>query len=56
MSEHAAALHREAIVWDTHGGFSPFADLDLSFLERWLAAGATYLSVNVGYDHVITWS
>ena len=55
MSEHAAALHREAIVWDTHGGFSPFADLDLSFLERWLAAGATYLSVNVGYDHVITW-
>jgi len=55
MSEHAAALHRDAIVWDTHGGFSPFPDLDLSFLERWLDSGVTYLSVNVGYDHVITW-
>lgn len=54
-SGHAAELHRQAIVWDTHGGFSPFADLDLSFLERWRTAGATFLSVNVGYDHVITW-
>src|SRR5204862_6770321 len=55
LSEAASALHRGAIVWDAHGGFSPCADLDLSFLERWLAAGAPYLSVNVGYDHVITW-
>lgn len=55
MNESAAALHRQAIVWDTHGGFSPFADLDLSFLERWRAAGATFLSINAGYDHVITW-
>src|SRR5262249_29693976 len=55
MSPHATDLHRDAVIWDTHGGFSPFADLDLSFLERWLASGVTYLSVNVGYDHVITW-
>lgn len=54
-SGHAAALHRSAIIWDTHGGFSPFADLDLSFLERWLVSGFSYLSVNVGYDHVIAW-
>src|SRR5262249_62386716 len=55
MSARAADLHRDAVIWDTHGGFSPFADLDLSFLERWRASGVTYLSVNVGYDHVITW-
>jgi membrane dipeptidase len=55
LPERAAALHRDAIVWDTHAGFSPFPDLDLGFLARWRAAGATYLSVNVGYDQVMRW-
>jgi membrane dipeptidase len=48
-------LHRRSLVWDTHAGFSPFSDLDLSFLERWLNAGASYLGINVGYDVVMPW-
>lgn len=55
ISERAAALHADAIVWDMHAGFSPFPDLDLGFLDRWLKAGASYLCVNVGYDVVMTW-
>jgi membrane dipeptidase len=55
ISERAAALHNKALVWDAHAGFSPFPDLDLSFLERWLEAGVSYLSINVGYDIVRTW-
>src|SRR5215216_4263451 len=49
------SAYRQSIVWDSHAGFSPFPDLDLSFLERWLQAGASYLSINVGYDIVMRW-
>ena len=55
ISARAADLHKRALVWDTHAGFSPFTDLDLSFLERWRAAGASYLCINVGYDIVMPW-
>src|SRR5690349_7688773 len=54
MSERAAELHRDALVWDDHSGFEPNPAADLQQLERWRAAGVNYLSVNVGYD-VIIW-
>jgi membrane dipeptidase len=50
VSERAAALHAEALVWDNHAGFEPEPDVDLNQLERWHDAGVDYLSVNVGYD------
>jgi membrane dipeptidase len=43
------------LVWDNHAGFSPFPHLDLKFLERWLHAGASYLSINIGFDVVMSW-
>lgn len=55
ISDKAAAFYSTALVWDEHAGFSPFPDLDLSFLERWLQAGASYLCINVGYDIVMKW-
>ena len=55
MSEATAGLYKRLLVWDCHAGFSPFPDLDLSFLERWLRAGVSYLCVNVGYDVVMRW-
>jgi membrane dipeptidase len=55
LAQHAARLHAQALVWDNHGGFCPFPDLDLSFLDRWIRAGATYLSINVGFDTAMTW-
>jgi membrane dipeptidase len=55
IAAEAARLHQAAIVWDTHAGFSPFSDLDLSFLDRWRRAGASYLGINVGYDVVMPW-
>jgi membrane dipeptidase len=54
-TERAARVHSEALVWDNHAGFAPFPDLDLSFLERWLRAGASFVSINVGFDTVMTW-
>jgi membrane dipeptidase len=53
--ERSARLHSEAFVWDCHAGFAPFPDLDLSFLVRWLRAGATYVCINVGFDTAMTW-
>jgi membrane dipeptidase len=50
----AAALHRDALVWDDHSGFEPSPQADLDQLERWRSSGVDYLSVNVGYD-VMTW-
>src|SRR5262245_15805136 len=52
--ERAAALHREALVWDDHSGFEPRPEADLDQLERWRLAGVDHLSVNVGYD-VMPW-
>src|SRR5438105_15307451 len=50
VSERAARLHRDALVWDDHAGFEPDPAVDLEVLEHWRAAGVDYLSVNVGYD------
>ena len=50
VSERAAALHAEALVWDDHAGFEPEPDVDLGQLARWRDAGVDYLSVNVCYD------
>src|ERR1700689_231497 len=55
LESRAARVHSAALVWDNHAGFAPFPDLDLSFLDRWLRAGASYLSINVGFDTVMTW-
>lgn len=50
VSDDAAALHGEALVWDGHAGFEPEPDADLDQLERWRASGVDYLSINVAYD------
>lgn len=55
ISEGAAAVHEAALLWDSHSGFSPRADMDLAVLGRWRAAGTSFLSLNVGYDHVVKW-
>ena len=55
VSEQATRLHAETLVWDCHAGSSPYNDLDLGFAERWIEAGASYLSLNVGYDVVMRW-
>lgn len=44
----------ESIVWDSHAGVACRPDLDLSFLERWRASGATFVSLNVGWD-ALSW-
>ena len=54
ISEAAAALYGQALVWDDHSGFEPLPDADLGQLERWRMAGVDYLSINVGYD-VMGW-
>ncbi len=50
VSETAATLHRQALVWDSHSGFEPEPDVDLNQLERWRTSGVDYLSVNICYD------
>ncbi len=51
----AAALFRDALVWDDHAGFEFSPGLDLDRLWRWKEAGVDYLSINAGYD-VMPWS
>jgi len=50
ISERAATLHADALVWDNHAGFEPEPDVDLNQLQQWRGAGVDYLSINVGYD------
>ena len=50
VSERAARLHAEALVWDDHSGFWPYPEADLTLLERWTESGVDYLSINVGFD------
>lgn len=54
ISDEAAALHRDALVWDDHGGWAWSSADKLEHLERWRAAGIDYLSINAGYD-VMPW-
>ncbi|MDX6750770.1 membrane dipeptidase [Geminicoccaceae bacterium 1502E] len=46
----AASLHRDAIVWDAHACVPLHPDADLTMLRRHHAAGATFVSVNIGMD------
>ncbi|MDA0221418.1 MAG: membrane dipeptidase [Proteobacteria bacterium] len=50
----AAALHRDALVWDDHGGWAWSGADKLEQLERWRASGIDYLSINAGFD-VMPW-
>ena len=50
VSERAAALHREALVWDGHAGFEYLPGIDLDQLYRWRDSGTDFLSLNIAYD------
>lgn len=50
IAERAARIHRDATIWDAHAGVLCRTDLDLSFLDRWRNGGASYLSLNIGWD------
>ncbi|MBI3498312.1 MAG: membrane dipeptidase [Proteobacteria bacterium] len=55
VSERAARLHAESLVWDEHGGFGYTTASVLKDLERWGSSGIDYLSINAGYD-VMPWT
>lgn len=44
------ALYRDNIIWDAHACLPLLPNYDMSALARHRAAGATYVSVNVGMD------
>ena len=46
----AAALHRDALVWDSHACMPLHPDADLGALARHRAAGVDFVSINVGMD------
>ena len=46
----AAALHRDALVWDAHACMPLHPDADLGALARHRAAGVDFVSINVGMD------
>jgi membrane dipeptidase len=54
MQERLQQLYREALVWDAHAGVFPGPEVDLNLLDEWPRAGASYLSINVGFD-VMDW-
>jgi len=54
MREHLQKLYQDALVWDAHAGVFPSPEVDLNLLDEWPNAGASYLSINVGFD-VMDW-
>jgi membrane dipeptidase len=46
----AMALHRAALVWDSHACMPLHPDADLGALVRHQAAGVDFVSINVGMD------
>jgi membrane dipeptidase len=46
----AAALHRDALVWDSHACMPLHPDADLGALARHRAAGVDFVSINIGMD------
>ena len=54
MSDHLQQLYQQALVWDAHAGVFPSPQVDLNLLAEWPVAGASYLSLNVGFD-VMDW-
>ena len=53
-AQAASQLYRESLVWDAHAGVFPSPQVDLNLLQTWHKAGATYISINVGFD-VMPW-
>ena len=54
MKARLQQLYREALVWDAHAGVFPSPGVDLNLLDEWQQAGASYVSINVGFD-VMEW-
>jgi membrane dipeptidase len=54
MQDHLQQLYQDALVWDAHAGVFPSPEVDLNLLDEWPRAGASYLSINVGFD-VMDW-
>jgi hypothetical protein len=50
LKDRAAALHQDALVWDSHACLPLHPDADLDALERHRRAGVDFVSVNVGMD------
>ena len=46
----ASFVYDQALIWDNHAGFESRPDVDLSQLNHWRDSGASFVSVNVGYD------
>ncbi len=46
----AAGLHEDALIWDSHACMPLHPDADLTVLRRHLAAGVTFVSINIGMD------
>lgn len=55
VSQRARDLYADALVWDTHSGFSPEPGADLDKLKIWRDAGVGYLSIDVGFD-LVPWT
>ncbi len=54
MATDLEQLYREALVWDAHAGIFPSPQVDLNLLDEWRQLGASYVSINVGFD-VMDW-
>ena len=54
MGEQMQQLYADALVWDAHAGVFPSPQVDLNLLDHWQQQGASYLSINVGFD-VMDW-
>ena len=54
MTTDTEQLYREALVWDAHAGVFPSPQVDLNLLDEWRQLGASYVSINVGFD-VMDW-
>lgn len=50
ISDKAARLHKDALVWDEHCGFAFTGPGSADGLDRWRNAGVDYLSINVSFD------
>ncbi len=54
MSDNKQQLYADALVWDAHAGVFPSPQVDLNLLDHWRQQGASYVSINVGFD-VMDW-
>jgi membrane dipeptidase len=50
LGERAVALHRDALVWDSHACLPLHPAADIGALQRHHRAGVDFVSVNVGMD------